>query len=292
MSDASRNYTADFATAADGAAAAESVGSALRRAREKRGQSLAQISRELCLKEDTLRALESRQYSALPKVPYCFGFVRTYARALGLEPEEMVRRFKVEIGDVPKQGKLLPPMPLRGGRLPGRAALTFSVLVAAAAYAGWYFYTAGPDSIIVPATTADAHVPMAPVPLIEAELAKRLNAEAEAAAKAQAEADAAKTGATTSAAPAGAKVGIVIKAVATVWVYVHDTKGKVLFHKTMHKGDQFKVPDANTKGLLIELANVHGVQVVFNGRVLKPFANAPGKAVRQSLDPQDLAKLP
>ncbi len=289
MSDASRNYTAEYLSTVEGAGAGESVGSALRRAREKRGQTLAEISRELCLKEDTLRALESRQYSALPKVPYCFGFVRTYARALGLEPEEMVRRFKVEIGDKPQASKLLPPQPLRGGRLPGRAALTFSVFVAAAAYAGWYFYTAEPDTIIVPATTADAHAPMAPVPLIEAEHAKRLNAEVDAANKAQAEADHAKTGATTSAAPAE-KSGIVIKAVTTCWVYIHDTKGRVVFHKTMQKGDEFKVPDA--KGLVVDLGNPYGVQIVFNGRVLKAQTGAPGKAVRISLEAQDLAKAP
>jgi len=289
MSDASRSYTADYLASTEGPGAAESVGGALRRAREKRGQSLAEISRELCLKEDTLRALESRQYSALPKVPYCFGFVRTYARALGLEPEEMVRRFKIEIGDTPQSSKLLPPQPLRGGRLPGRAALTFSVFVAAAAYAGWYFYTAEPDTVIVPATTADAHAPMAPVPLIEAEQAKRLNAEVDAANQARAEADAAKTGATTSAAPAE-KAGIVVKAVTTCWVYIHDTKGRVVFHKTMQKGDEFKVPDA--KGLVIDLANPYGVQIVYNGRVLKAPAGAPGKAVRVSLEPQNLAKLP
>lgn len=288
MSDASRHYISGH-LATDDTAAAESVGSALRRAREKRGQTLAQISRELCLKEDTLRALESRQYSALPKVPYCFGFVRTYARALGLEAEEMVRRFKAEIGDAPPRAKLAPPRPLRGGRHPGRVALTVSVLIAAAAYAGWYYYTGEPDTIIVPATTADAHAPLAPVPLIDSELAKRLNAETDAASRAHAEAEAAKTGATTSAAP-GEKTGIVVKATAACWVYIHDQKGRTVFHKTMHKGDEFKVPDG--RGLVVELGNPLGAQIVVNGRVLKPLTSVSGKAVRLSLDPEALAKLP
>src|SRR6185503_2334540 len=108
MSDAVRTFTAaETAPPAEGAAdSGESVGTTLRKAREKRGVSLPQVSRDLCLKEDVLRALESRQYSALPKVPYCYGFVRTYARYLGLEPEEMVRRFKGEIGDLPQPTKL------------------------------------------------------------------------------------------------------------------------------------------------------------------------------------------
>src|SRR5215470_6083237 len=166
MNDAMRSFTAAEMTPHAEAAVdtAESVGTALRRAREKRGVSLPQVSRDLCVKEDVLRALESRQYSALPKVPYCFGFVRTYSRYLSLEPEEMVRRFKGEIGDVPQPTKLKPPAPIRSGRFPGRAAITFSVVVAAAVYAGWYFYTQRPAEVTVPATTADADQPMPPVP--------------------------------------------------------------------------------------------------------------------------------
>ena len=61
MSDA-RNYTAaSTASPAERTAdIAESVGATLRKAREKRGVSLPQVSRDLCLKEDVLRALESR----------------------------------------------------------------------------------------------------------------------------------------------------------------------------------------------------------------------------------------
>jgi hypothetical protein len=202
----------------------------------------------------------------------------------------MVRRFKNEIGDKPQNSKLHIPQPLRASRLPGRAAITISLFVAAAAYAGWYLYTAEPDTIIVPATTADAYAPMAPVPLVDPELAKRLTAEVDAANRARAEAELEKTGATTSAAPAEKSTGIVIKAVATCWVYIHDTKGKVVFHKTMQKGDEFKLPDG--KGLVLDLGNPYGVQLVYNGRTLKAPTHAPGKGVRVHLDAQELAKAP
>lgn len=284
MSDARRNFTAtDMSSGADGGAdSPESVGGALRKAREKQGVSLPQASRDLCLKEDVLRALESRQYSALPKVPYCFGFVRTYARYLNLEPEEMVCRFKGEIGDAPPPAKLQPPQPIRSGRFPGRALVTVSVLIAAATYGGWYFYMA-PAGITVPATTADAHDPMPPVMPIDAATAKKLNETDHADTG-----DPAKSGATTSAPPT--KTTIVIKATAACWVYIHDKRGKVLFHKTMHKGDEFQVP-ADLKGdWVVDIGNPAGVQIIFNGRVLKQLAGA-GQARRQSLDPKDLAKL-
>jgi cytoskeletal protein RodZ len=287
MSDATRNYTAADTVPADGTAeSSESVGTALRKAREKRGVSLPQASRDLCLKEDVLRALESRQYSALPKVPYCFGFVRTYARYLALEPEEMVRRFKGEIGDTPQQSKLKPPQPIRGGRFPGRAALTFSIAIAAAAYGGWYFYMQAPDEFRVPATTADAAHPMPPVPLVD-EVKK-----AETPAKESETADAGKTGATTSATPpaAPAKGKVVIRATGACWVYIHDQKGKVVFHKTMQKGDEYTLPEQRSD-LVMELGNPAALQIIVDGRLLKPLAGA-GQARRVSLDPKELAKLP
>jgi cytoskeleton protein RodZ len=287
MSDAVRNFTA--AETAPPAEGADSVGSTLRKAREKRGVSLPQVSRDLCLKEDVLRALESRQYSALPKVPYCFGFVRTYARHLGLEPEEMVRRFKGEIGDAPPPAKLKPPQPIRSSRFPGRAALTFSVLIAAAVYAGWYFYTARPAEFTVPATTADADHPMAPVPLLANDAKKR--GESDTAQKTP-EAEAAepgKSGATTSAAtPVPGKGKVVIRATGTCWVYIHDQKGKVVFHKTMHRGDEYTLPEQRA-GLIMELGNPVALQIVVEGRTLKPMAGA-SQARRVALD--DLTKLP
>lgn len=289
MSDATRAFTAETASPADGAAdAAESVGATLRKAREKRGVSLPQVSRDLCLKEDVLRALESRQYSALPKVPYCFGFVRTYARHLGLEPEEMVRRFKGEIGDVPQPTKLKPPQPIRAGRLPGRVVLTFSLLVAAAAYAGWYFYMGQPAQFTVPVTSADADQPMAPVPLTTAD-AKKAD-ETDTAQKDPDAAEPGKSGATTSATPAPGKGKVVIRASGPCWVYIHDQKGKVVFHKTMARGDEYTLPEQRAD-LVMELGNPAALQITVDGRTLKPIAGA-GQARRVSLDPKELAKYP
>lgn len=289
MNDATRNFAA--AESAESATdIAESVGTALRKAREKRGLSLPQVSRDLCLKEDVLRALESRQYGALPKVPYCFGFVRTYARHLGLEPEEMVRRFKGEIGDVPQPAKLAPPQPLPGGRFPGRAALTLSLLIAAAGYGGWYFYVERPSQIVVPATSADAQSPIAPVPLLDQATAQKLNEAATDAAAAEA-AEPGKSGATTSsAAPAAVKGKVTIRATGACWVYIHDQKGKVVFHKTMHKGDEYTVPEQRPD-LVMELGNPAALQIVVDGRTLKAIAGS-GQARRISLDPKELAKLP
>jgi cytoskeleton protein RodZ len=292
MSDA-RNFTAAISVSPSEGTADMSVGATLRNAREKRGVSLAQVSRDLCLKEDVLRALESRQYGVLPKVPYCFGFVRTYAHHLGLEPEEMVRRFKGEIGDVPPPSRLSPPQPLRSGRIPGRAVVTVSLLIAAAGYFGWYIYMERPAEFTVPAVSADAHAPIAPVPLIDAQTAKKLNEASTDSAAAEPNAEAVepgKTGATTSSAapPPANKVKSVLRATGTCWVYIHDQKGKVVFHKIMHRGDEYTLPEQRA-GLVMELGNPVAVQIIVDGRTLKPIAGA-GHGRRVPLE--DLSKLP
>jgi cytoskeleton protein RodZ len=288
MSDA-RNFTATEPPADRMADIAESVGTTLRKAREKRGVSLPQASRDLCLKEDVLRAIESRQYGALPKVPYCFGFVRTYARHLGLEPEEMVRRFKSEIGDAPPPAKLNPPHPIRARTFPGRAALTVSLLIAAAGYGGWYYYTERPAEFRVPAVSADADHPLAPVPLTTAD-AKKADETDTAQKEPGAEAEPGKTGATTSSAapPTATKSKVVLRATGTCWVYIHDQKGKVLFHKTMRKGEEYTLPDQRA-GLVMELGNPAALQIIVDGHTKKALAGA-GQARRLPLE--DLSKLP
>ena len=82
-----------------------------------------------------------------------------------------------------------------------------------------------------------------------------------------------------------------IKATAPCWVYVHDTKGKVLFHKTMHKGDEFQLPADQKGDWVVDVGNPAAVQIVFNGRVLKQMPGGP-TARRWSLDPKELAKQP
>ncbi|MGH6894021.1 MAG: DUF4115 domain-containing protein, partial [Dongiaceae bacterium] len=176
------------------------------------------------------------------------------------------------------------PQPIRAGKFSGRALVTLSVLIAAAAYGGWYFYTA-PEGITVPTTTADAHDPMPPVMPIDAAAAKKLNTETDAAHADTS--DPAKSGSTTSSTPQPpAKTTVLIKALATCWVYIHDPKGKVVFHKTMQKGEEFQIPDGRAD-LILEMGNPAALQISVNGRVLK---TKTGGAQVRKVNVADLAK--
>src|SRR3954463_16289841 len=75
----------------------ETVGSDLRAARLRRGDEIAQVSRALKIRKDHLEALENDRLEHLPGKTYAIGFVRSYARHLGLDAAQYVERFKREI---------------------------------------------------------------------------------------------------------------------------------------------------------------------------------------------------
>ena len=66
-------------------ARAEDFGSALREARQKAGLSVAEIANALKVAERTVDALEAELYEELPPRPYIRGYVRRYARLVGLD---------------------------------------------------------------------------------------------------------------------------------------------------------------------------------------------------------------
>lgn len=68
----------------------EHVGSYLRKQRESRGMTLAELSRAIKIKESSLAALEEARFEALPARVFVVGWVGAYARAVGADAEEAV----------------------------------------------------------------------------------------------------------------------------------------------------------------------------------------------------------
>jgi cytoskeletal protein RodZ len=69
------------------------VGSALRKARERRRVSLDEASRDTKLALDHLRALEEEDFEALPGDPWIRGSLRAYARYLGLSADKVAAAY-------------------------------------------------------------------------------------------------------------------------------------------------------------------------------------------------------
>ncbi len=115
------------------------VGPALRAARAKMGKSLADCSKQLRIRQPFLEALEDGRHADLPGGTYAAGFLRTYSEYLGLDGEELVRRFRDEgAGGFTARAELSFPSPVTEGRIPGGAVIFLGIVLAAVAYGGWY----------------------------------------------------------------------------------------------------------------------------------------------------------
>ena len=88
------------------------VGSALRKARERRGITLDAASRDTKLHIDQLRALEAEDFEALMGDVYVRGSLRTYSQYLGLSPDKVIGAYDRHAETPPP-----PPPPARLGRI-------------------------------------------------------------------------------------------------------------------------------------------------------------------------------
>ena len=68
----------------------EHVGSYLRKQREARGMTVAELSRATKIKEASLVAIEEARFDALPARVFIVGWVGAYARAVGADPTAAV----------------------------------------------------------------------------------------------------------------------------------------------------------------------------------------------------------
>lgn len=69
------------------------LGERFRAAREARGLTLSDVSEQIRIRSVYLAAIEEGNWSAIGAPVYVRGFLRTYARFLGLDPEEVIAAF-------------------------------------------------------------------------------------------------------------------------------------------------------------------------------------------------------
>ena len=71
----------------------DEIGHILREARENKGLTLEDVQAKIRINTRYLAALENGQYSALPTPVHARGFLRNYARFLGLDPQPLLDRY-------------------------------------------------------------------------------------------------------------------------------------------------------------------------------------------------------
>lgn len=276
---------------------AQSVGAGLREVRERLGWKLPDMAESLRIRPEFLEAIEAGDLGALPGAAYRTGFVRTYARSLGLDPDEILRRFRAEGGlheTVKPEMRFIAPVPDSG--VPKGAAVMVGVVLLLAGYGLWYHYSSTQRRLAEQVPEVPAQLaPLATPPKIEVTPPAPAPAAAPApiaAAPQPGTAPAAPpttTGSDTTAvppapdsaaasaipspdappAPPAPGAGMVITATQDAWVEVHDPAGNILFSKVLHPGDSWPVPQE--AGLTLTTGNAGGTVIVTNGVAAAPL---------------------
>lgn len=130
------------------------VGGLLRAARLRHGLSVQDVAVALRIRRPYLDAIEDGRLAGLPAPAYAIGFVKSYAAALGLDQEEIARRWRDETGNaVARKPELSFPAPVPERGIPAGALIVVGVVLAAGLYGGWYYLTGTGQRVadIVPA---------------------------------------------------------------------------------------------------------------------------------------------
>jgi len=114
------------AAAASAPQVPQSIGEALRRAREAAGLTLDDVSERTKIRPGILREVEADAHDRLPALTYSLGFVKAYARTVGMDPAAAAERYRRES----MKGDPVPTMvdlqPLEEKRLPSRKIVAFA----------------------------------------------------------------------------------------------------------------------------------------------------------------------
>ena len=115
------------------------IGLTLRSARRLQSQSIKEVSGQLRISVDYLSKLETGAFYDLPAPAYVNGFLRSYAKYLGLVPDTLVARYTALL--TAKDAKTCHKMPMTT-RPPQRSAPAIAsmlLIFAAVAYGGWFW---------------------------------------------------------------------------------------------------------------------------------------------------------
>lgn len=147
--------------------AAAAIGAQLRQAREARGETAADVAQALKLTTRQIEAMEAGRLDLLPGAAFARGFLRNYARYVGIDPAVLLSGLEPAQSARPVE---LAPVSNAEGVMPAGGGVTRAVRLPAAAVgvavaalvAGWYFdWFRMPDENAVVADSAQPQ-PSAP----------------------------------------------------------------------------------------------------------------------------------
>jgi cytoskeleton protein RodZ len=278
-----------------------SIGRTLRDAREAQGMTQEDAAARLRLMHRQIAAMEADEFESLGQPVFARGFVRNYARLLGLKPEMLLAHMEGAPAEPAAVTYVMPPQPRSWLSSPWLVLLLLGLLVLVAVPVALYWWlNEGEDELIsrVPSAVQVDPVPL-PVPARAAEVAASV---AEPAPLPPAAADTAPpatrlapatpepvpapvapagpaapaNGPGEAAAPAApptrAANGVLhLEFGADAWVEIRDASGRMLHRQLNPAGSSVNVPGQPPFDLVI--GNAAQARMTYNGRPidLKPF---------------------
>lgn len=292
------------------AAGPTELGKLLCATRMRLGKDLQRIADILHIRYNYLVAIEDGRYEDLPGQAYAIGFVRAYADHLGLDGDEIVRRYKEESAGVKHKSAFEFQMPTSDSALPSGTLLLIAVVAGMLIYGVWYSIAGSDRSAVeliqeVPdrlASIADPNTIEAALPVTASEpgldptadggdLAPApdqslVGADADGAAE---PAVAGPTPAPDTASPPATGVPvrtdvIELRAKADVWITLRDAKA-VERTQFLRKEEVLRLPEQGVTTLVT--ANANDLEILVNGKAMPPL-DAGLFARGVALDPQKL----
>jgi cytoskeletal protein RodZ len=224
-------------------AAPPGIGEQLRAAREARGLSLEQVAAETRIPQRQLVTIEAGNFAAMPGRTYAIGFVRAYAKMVGLDPDGAAAQVRAEL-DANEFDPRHRPASFEPGdpaRVPSRMLGWLSVLAVVLVLAGLFAF-------FRPYFSPAAELPS----LLEQQKAEQQAAQARQRAAA--------------AAPVPTGGPVVFTALAdAVWVKFYDANGRQLLQKELAKGESYTVP-ADAQGPQLWTGRPEALAITIGGR--------------------------
>lgn len=136
------------------------VGENLREARLAAGWTVGEIASRLNLTESAVESIEANQFDRLPGTTFARGYIRSYAKVLGLDADQLAKNFDQQIGGGLSASAVQTIDRIGEARRVSRGMVQFSLLVIlfivlAAGYYAWQAFNAAETETDSQATAFD-----------------------------------------------------------------------------------------------------------------------------------------
>ena len=144
----------------------EAIGAAINAARVESGMQISEVAHFLRISKHYLKDIEAGDFGKLPGTTYVSGYLRTYAKAVGLDPKQIVDRYRLLLDSEAAEVRYSFPVDNQRPQRSGAMVASIIVIFAIAGYGGWYMMgkpnlaalTGGDDTEVAANTVREATV--------------------------------------------------------------------------------------------------------------------------------------